>query len=92
MEKGDKVFRVATGDGSEFYILDHSKVKGKNKQPERFIINFEVSEIESEVKRLEEAGVKKVQDTYHVEGYGLISTFEDIDGNYFQLVQVRASH
>jgi len=32
-----------------------------------------------------------VQDTYHIEGYGYISTFEDVDGNYFQLVQVRAS-
>jgi len=65
--------------------------KGKNKNPERIIFNIEVDDIEKEAKRLKEAKVMLVQDTYHIEGYGYIATFEDIDGNYFQLVQVRAS-
>jgi len=43
------------------------------------------------VERLEKVGVKKIQDIYHVEGYGYIATFEDIDGNYFQLVQTKAN-
>lgn len=73
------------------YIMNHSKVKGKNTQPERIIFNLEVEDIEEDVKKLDKAGVKKIADIYHMQEYGLIATFEDIDGNYFQLVQVRAS-
>ena|SRR3989344_7950762 len=76
---------------SDFAIIDHSKVKGKNKNPERYLINFEVDDIKKEVTRLKRKKVKVVADTYHVEGYGWIATFEDLDGNYFQLVQVRPS-
>jgi len=77
--------------GSGFSILDNSKVKGKNKNPERFLFNLEVDDIKKEVPRLKKAGVKVVAEIYHVEGYGWLATFEDLDGNYFQLVQVRAS-
>lgn len=90
-ENNEQVYELKLGKGPSLYILDHSKVKGKNSQPERIIFNLEVDEIKKEVKRLVKAGVKQTQDTYHVEGYGWISTFEDADGNYFQLVQVRAS-
>lgn len=72
-------------------ILPHDKVKGKNQDAPRIMLNIEVDDEEAEVKRLKDAGVKVVQDTYHVEGYGLITTFEDLDGNYFQFVQVRAN-
>ncbi|MCR4305569.1 MAG: VOC family protein [Candidatus Daviesbacteria bacterium] len=77
--------------GPGLYIMHHSKVKGSSKEPERIMFNLEVSDIEEDVKRLDDAGVKKIQDTYHMESYGYIATFEDIDGNYFQLVQIRAS-
>ena len=76
---------------SDFAIIDHSKVKGKNKVPERYLINFEVDDIKKEVARLKKAKVRVIADTYHVEGYGWITTFEDLDGNYFQFVQVRPS-
>lgn len=89
-DKGEEGYEFSL-KGANLYILDHSKVKGKNKQPERVMFNLEVSDIEKEVKRLKKAKVKPTQDIYHVEGYGLIATFEDPDGNYFQLVQVRAS-
>lgn len=78
-------------EGCRLYIMDHSEVKGNSVQPQRVILNLEVDDIEKEVKRLDEAGVKKVQDIYHIEGYGLIATFEDSDGNYFQFVQIRES-
>lgn len=73
------------------YIMFHSKVNGKQKEPERIIFNLEVKDIEESVQKLDEAGVKKIADTYHLQEYGYIATFEDIDGNYFQLVQVRPS-
>lgn len=90
-ERGESLFGFEWKGASGFYIVDHSKVKGKNKEPERFLFNLEVDNIEKEVERLKKNGVKKIQDTYHMEGYGWIATFEDLDGNYFQLVQIRPS-
>ena len=88
-EKGEGLY-IFEMKGCGLYIMDHSKVKGANKQPGRFIFNLEVDNIEKEFKRLLTAKVKKVQDVYHVEDYGKIATFEDVDGNYFQLVQTKA--
>ncbi|OGK25165.1 hypothetical protein A3A46_00615 [Candidatus Roizmanbacteria bacterium RIFCSPLOWO2_01_FULL_37_13] len=91
MGEKDEVYEFKMKQGTPLYVIDHSKIKGKNKTPERMMINLEVDDIEKEVKRLTKARVKKTQDIYHVEGYGYIATFEDLDGNFFQLVQVRAS-
>ncbi|OGG01654.1 hypothetical protein A2W14_07195 [Candidatus Gottesmanbacteria bacterium RBG_16_37_8] len=86
----EKVYEVKAGDSKQLAILHHSKIKGKNKQPERYMVNFEVKDIEKMVEKLVKNKVKLVRKLYHVEDYGKIATFEDIDGNYFQLVQVRA--
>lgn len=91
MGEKDEIYELKLGKGPNIYIVDHSKVKGKNKGPDRILLNLEVDDIEKEAKRLKKAKVKQIQDIYHVESYGLIATFEDIDGNYFQFVQVRAS-
>ena len=90
-EENEELYELKLGKGPNVYIMDHSKVKGKNKNPERIIFNIEVDEIKKEVARLKKAKIKQIQDVYHIEGYGWISTFEDLDGNYFQFVQVRAS-
>jgi len=87
---GDKVYVFQLRDGSDLVVMDHSKIKGKSPQPERYMINFEVDDIDTEVKRLKEKKAKLIQDIYHIEEYGRVATFEDPDGNYFQLVQVRA--
>lgn len=89
-DKGETYVQMDVGEGSSIVIADHSKVSGKSKDPNRFTFNLEVKDIEEDVKKLDSAGVKKIKDTYHIEGFGFIATFEDIDGNYFQLVQVRA--
>lgn len=88
-EKGEAGFMFKIGT-TGLTILPHSDIKGKNSNPARVMLNIEVDDEEAEVKRLKEAGVKVVAEIYHVEGYGYIATFEDVDGNYFQLVQVRA--
>lgn len=90
-EKGENLFGFEFEGGPGLYVMDHSKVKGKQKEPERIIFNLEVSDIEEDVKKLDEMGVKKIQDTYHMQNYGYLATFEDPDGNYFQLVQIKAS-
>ena len=89
MGEGNNGFGFDLGS-TTLVILDHSDVKGKNTNPERFMLNLEVSDIEKEVARLDKLKVKKKQDIYHIEDYGLIATFIDPDGNFFQLVQVRA--
>lgn len=88
-DNGEKAFELKVGEGCGLYVMDHSEVKGKNTQAPRIMFNLEVSHIEDEVEKLKKTGVKLIQDIYHVEEYGQIATFEDIDGNYFQLVQVR---
>lgn len=88
-ENGEEGYQLTAGKNN-IYIMDHSKIKGKAKDANRLIINIEVDDIEKEVKRLKKAKVKVVADVYHMQGYGLIATLADPDGNYFQFVQVRA--
>lgn len=89
-EKGENLFGFEFGEGPGLYVMDHSKVNGKNTQPDRIIFTLEVMDIEEDVKKLDQAGVKKIADIYHMQNYGYIATFEDLDGNYFQLAQVKA--
>ncbi|MBI5127331.1 VOC family protein [Candidatus Roizmanbacteria bacterium] len=74
---------------SSFYIIDNPKIKGKSEDSERFLVNFEVRDIETETKRLRNKKVKMVGDIQHIEGYGFVSSFVDIDGNNFHLVQTK---
>ncbi len=90
-EKGEKGFEFSLPSGSLLYIADHSEITGPSTDSKRILLNFEVDDMDKEVARLDGKNVKKIQDTHHVEGYGLITTYEDVDGNYFQLVQVRES-
>ena len=90
-ENGEELYELKLGKGPGLYILDHSKVKGKNTNSDRIILNMEVDDIKKETAKLKKGKVKLIKDTYHVEGYGWVATFEDIDCNYFQFVQVRAS-
>lgn len=89
-EEDEEMYELKVGRGPNIYIMDHNKIKGKAKDPQRVIFNLEVDNIKKEVARMKKAKVKVVQDAYHVEGYGYIATFEDVDGNYFQFAQVRA--
>jgi len=90
MGEGKSAFEMDAGGGSGFMINDHAEVKGRSSQPQRYILNFEVGNIDEAIKNIEGKSVKKIADKYHIEGYGYIATFEDLDGNYFQLVQVKA--
>lgn len=90
-EDDEEVYVFSFNGGTTLSILDHSDVKGRNKTPQRIMFNLEVDDIKKEVKLLDSKGVNKIQDTYHMENYGYIATFEDIEGNYFQLVQTKES-
>lgn len=65
----------------------HDKIKGKNKSPERIMINFEAKDVRREFIRIEKLGAKVIAKPYTMgdDDYW-IATFADPDGNYFQLM------
>lgn len=69
-------------------IGPHSAVRGRNKNPERIMFNFETDDVKGEFERMKGLGVKVIAEPYHMEGDQdhLIATLADPDGNYFQLV------
>lgn len=66
-------------------IGEHSEVEGKAKEPQRMILNFETTEVKEEFERIKELGAEVIKEPYDMGG-GLIATFADPDGNYFQLM------
>ena len=65
----------------------HDKVKGKNSNPERMMINFETMDVRGEFERIKKLGAEVVAEPYapDEDPKGMIATFSDPDGNYFQL-------
>jgi len=75
--------------GSGHLIIGpHDKVRGKSKEPERILLNFETKNLKEEFARIKELGAKVVAEPYRPEQeQGMtIATFADPDGNYFQLM------
>ncbi len=65
----------------------HSEVKGRNASPGRLIWNIETADVKAEAERFRAAGAVVIAEPYSFEGFpdAWIATFEDPDGNYFQL-------
>lgn len=75
--------------GSGFLTIGpHDKVIGKNQNPERLLVNFETEDVRGEFDRIKELGAKVITEPYNPgeSPEMLIATFEDPDGNYFQLM------
>ena len=68
-----------------FSIGEHSEVKGKSKEPQRLIFNFETKKVKEEFERIKETGAKVIKEPYEIDG-AWIATFADPDGNFFQLM------
>lgn len=74
------------GTRTFFSIGEHSEVKGKAKEPQRLILNFETKEVKEEFARLKEInGIKVIKEPYGIQS-AWIATLADPDGNYFQLM------
>lgn len=75
--------------GSGFFSVgEHSKTKGKAKDPDRIIFNLETKEVKKEFERIKKLGAKVVKEPYEMgdwKGFW-IATLADPDGNYFQLM------
>ncbi|MBI4316963.1 MAG: VOC family protein [Chloroflexi bacterium] len=66
-------------------IGEHSEVKGKAKEPQRMILNFETEKVREEFARIRALGATVIKEPYELENTW-IATFADPDGNYFQLM------
>jgi uncharacterized glyoxalase superfamily protein PhnB len=73
------------GDGM-FVVDGHSEIKGQTKEPARVLVNFVVDDLPGEEQRLKDAGVECIRSQGREFWGGVISTFVDPDGNYFQLM------
>ena len=76
--------------GSSWLMIGaHSEVKGRNEMPGRIMLNFETPDVKGEFERIKGLGAAVQQEPYQPGGAGApemwIATFEDLDGNYFQL-------
>ena len=69
-------------------IGPHSEVKGRNPSPGRLIWNIVTTDVQGEFDRMKAAGATVVTEPYEFEQApgSRIATFEDPDGNYFQLM------
>jgi predicted enzyme related to lactoylglutathione lyase len=75
--------------GNSFLTIGpHDKVKGKNMNPDRNIINLETDHVASEFERIKSLQVKVIAEPYHPgeSEEMMIATFADPDNNYFQIV------
>jgi predicted enzyme related to lactoylglutathione lyase len=69
----------------------HSEVKGRSDTPGRIILNFETADVRAEFERIKGLGADVVAEPYQPgadaeqQGEFWLATFEDPDGNYFQL-------
>jgi predicted enzyme related to lactoylglutathione lyase len=63
----------------------HSEVKGQAKEPQRVMLNFETKDVKGEFERIKASGTTVIKDPYEIQGMW-IATFQDPDGNYFQLM------
>jgi predicted enzyme related to lactoylglutathione lyase len=70
---------------THFTIGEHSEIKGKAKEPQRIILNFETNKVKEEFDRLKGLGATVIKAPYEMEGTW-IATLADPDGNYFQLM------
>ena|ERR1700694_2606956 len=85
-EMGEGAFDAG---GTAFFIDGHSDTKGPAKDPQRVLINFFVDDLAAEQSRLEGKGVKFIRTAGREEWGGVISTFEDPDGNYCQILEFK---
>lgn len=88
MGKDQNVYGFTIGK-MDLVIMDHSKIKGKSKHGARVMFNLEVDNLNRDFAKLKKAGVKVIAPIYHIEEWGHVATFEDLDGNYFQLVKTK---
>ena len=81
----DPVFRIGEAN---LRIVRHSEVTGRNRTPARHLLNLFVDDdVSAAVEQLRRLGVPVVREPERETWGGLVSTVEDPDGNYVQLIE-----
>ena len=78
------VFRVG---GATLRLTEHSEVGPRSPEPQRIILNLFVDDVRSEVARLEPLDVPIVRQPAQMAWGGYVTTLQDPDGNYVQLIE-----
>jgi predicted enzyme related to lactoylglutathione lyase len=86
-EMGDGSFQF--GPAGSLFIVDHSEVSGPTKEPARAVLDIHITGIDAEHERLKAAGVKFIREKGTEYWGGVISTFNDPDGNTIQLMEFK---
>jgi predicted enzyme related to lactoylglutathione lyase len=68
----------------------HSEVRGRNADPARHMVGFATDDIKADWQRLKAAGVEFIDDPTD-DGYLVIATLKDPEGNLVQLFQLHSS-
>ncbi|MCA9371379.1 VOC family protein [Candidatus Woesebacteria bacterium] len=77
---------LAVGN-SYLWIGRHPKVKGKNKDPFRIMINMNVDHVQEAYETLKKRGVHFIAEPFKAPTFNsYFATFEDLDGNIVQLI------
>ncbi|MEO9255333.1 MAG: VOC family protein [Tepidiformaceae bacterium] len=81
-EMGEGAFKA----GPASFIIDgHSEISANTREPARVLVTMRVNDLAAEHERLKNRGVPVIRTMGKEYWGGIISTFEDPDGNYFQL-------
>lgn len=86
-EMGDGAF--VTGPAGNLFVVDHSDVSGPARDAARAIIDLHITGIDEEHERLKAAGVTFTREKGVEWWGGVISTFNDPDGNIIQLMEFK---
>jgi predicted enzyme related to lactoylglutathione lyase len=85
-DMGDDAFHAG---GATIAIDGHSETRGAAKEPQRVLIDFMVDDLAAEQARLEAKGVTFLRTAGREWWGGVISTFQDPDGNYCQIIEYK---
>jgi predicted enzyme related to lactoylglutathione lyase len=85
-DMGEDAFRAG---GATIAIDGHSETRGAAKEPQRVLIDFMVDDLAAEQARLEAQGVAFLRTAGREWWGGVISTFQDPDGNYCQIIEYK---
>lgn len=80
-------FAFHMGDGATLGIDGHSDTRGQAKEPSRVLIDLMVDDIVEAENELKGRGVSFFRSQGREFWGGIISSFEDPDGNYVQIIQ-----
>ena len=86
-QAGMEDFALQLPQGASLGFGGHSETHGRSKDPSRVLINLFVEDINASQAELEAKGVSFFRNKGVEYWGGIISSFEDPDGNYVQIIE-----